>query len=149
MPSEDELARRILDIIPLVMRATGADMRREAAAGFQVPHYRVLKLLLQQPRTLSELAACQAVALPTMSRTVSVLVERGWVTRSQDPRDRRRVQLRATDEGRAVFESLRARVQERLADRLAVLTAEEREQVLTGLRVLEKVFATEETRESR
>ncbi len=143
MPSENELARRILDIIPLVMRATGAEMRREATAGFQISHYRILRLLQQQPRTLSELAACQEVALPTMSRTVSVLVERGWVTRSEDPQDRRRVQLRVTDEGWAVFEKLRARVQERLAARLSVLTAEEREQVLAGLGILEKAFVTE------
>ncbi|RME65054.1 MAG: MarR family transcriptional regulator, partial [Caldilineae bacterium] len=133
----------ILDIIPLVMRATGAEMRREATAGFQISHYRILRLLQQQPRTLSELAACQEVALPTMSRTVSVLVERGWVTRSEDPQDRRRVQLRVTDEGWAVFEKLRARVQERLAARLSVLTAEEREQVLAGLGILEKAFVTE------
>ena len=144
MPSENELARRILDIIPLVMRATGAEMRREATAGFQVSHYRVLKLLHQQPRTLSELAACQAVALPTMSRTVSVLVERGWVARAEDPHDRRRVQLRITDQGWSLLEQLHTRLQERLAARLAVLTAREREQVIAGLEVLEKVFTTEE-----
>jgi len=143
MPSEDELARRILDIIPLVMRAMGAKIRQEATAGFQVSHYRVLKLLRQQPRTLSELAMCQAVALPTMSRTVSVLVERGWVTRAEDPQDRRRVRLRITDEGWAILEQLRTRVQAHLTARLATLTAEEREQVLAGLEALEKVFTTE------
>ena len=143
MRSEDGLARRILDIIPLVMRAMGAEMRREASAGFQVPHFRVLKLLHQHPRTLSELATCQAVAPSTMSRTVSVLVERGWVTRIEDPHDRRSIQLRITDEGWAVLEQLYSRIQERLAARLVTLTAEEREQVLGGLEVLERVFATE------
>jgi len=144
MGSEEQLARHILDIIPSVMRAMGAEIRQEAAAGFQVSHYRVLKLVRQRPRTVSELATCQAVALPTMSRTVSVLVERGWVTRTGDPEDRRRVQVRITDEGWAVFDGLRARAQARLAARLAVLTAEEREQVLAGLEVLEKAFTTED-----
>jgi len=79
-----------------------------------------------------------------MSRTVSVLVERGWVTRAEDPQDRRRVRLRITDEGWAILEQLRTRVQAHLTARLAALTAEEREQVLAGLEVLEKVFTTED-----
>ena len=143
MPSDEELARRILDIIPLVMRVMGAKIRQEATAGFQVSHYRVLKLLHQQPRTLSELAACQAVALPTMSRTVSALVERGWVTRTQDPENRRRVQVRTTDEGWAIVEQLRTQVQAHLAAYLTDLTVEEREQALAGLEALEKAFTTE------
>jgi len=84
----------------VVIRATGDEIRREATVGFQVSHYRMLKLLRQQPRTLSELAACQVVAPPIMSRTVSVLVKRGWVTRAEAPQGRRRVQLCITDEGR-------------------------------------------------
>lgn len=48
-------------------------------------------------------------------RTVSVLVERGWVERADDPQDGRRMELRVTDEGRrvlaigeAVFDEVRA-----------------------------------------
>ncbi len=149
MRPEEEVARRILDIIPLVMRSVGAELRRRATAGFQVSHYRVLKLLCQRPRTLSELATCQAVALPTMSRTVSALVERGWVARTEDPEDRRRVQLRVTDEGWAVYEELRTQAQTYLATRVAALTAEERQQLLAGLEMLEKVFAMEDEHESR
>ena len=144
MLSEEALARRVLDIIPLVMQATRAEMRRESTTGFQVSHFHVLKLLHRKPRTLGELASCQAVAPPTMSRTVSILVDRGWVTRAEDPQDRRRIQLQITDEGQAILKQLRNRVQTRLAARLAILTAEEREQVLAGLEILEKVFTTEE-----
>jgi len=140
---EEELAQRILDIIPLVMRAMGAEMRQQATAGFQVSHFRVLKLLQKQPRSLSELATCQAVALPTMSRTVSALVERGWVTRTEDTQDRRRVQLRMTDAGKIVFDELRVRAQARLAARLTSLSPEERAQVLAGLAILRQVFITE------
>jgi len=143
MRSEEEIARRILDIVPAVMRSVGADMRWRASAGFQVSHYRVLGMLSKRPLTLSELAAYQAVALPTMSRTVSILVERGWITRTEDPEDRRRVQLGVTNEGRSVLKELRAEGLANLAARLAGLTPEEREQVLAGLEVLEKVFVTE------
>jgi len=143
MQSEEEVARRILEIVPAVMRFVGADMRRQTAAGFRVAHYRVLGMLSKRPFTLSDLATCQAVALPTMSRTVSTLVDRGWVARTEDPEDRRRIQLTATDEGRSVLEQLHAQAQRRLAARLAGLTAAERAQVLAGLQVLEKVFVME------
>jgi len=122
----------------------GAKMRQEAATGFRVSHYRVLHLLHQRPRTISELATCQFVALPTMSRTISALVERGWVTRTEDSTDRRRVQIRITDEGLAILEQLCTRLQAHLAARLATLTAEEQEQVLAGLEVLKKVFTTKD-----
>ncbi len=148
MRTEEEVARRVLDIIPAVMRFVGADMRRRASVGFQVSHYRVLGMLSKRPHTLSELATCQAVALPTMSRTVSTLVERGWVSRNEDPADRRRVQLRVTDEGRLILEELRAEALACLTARLAGLTSQEREQVLAGLEVLEKVFVMEVEHES-
>ncbi len=144
MIPQEELAQRILEIIPLIMRMVGANIRRETTAGFRVSHHRVLKLLHQRPRTLSELATCQAVALPTMSRTISALVERGWVTRTEDPHDRRRIQVQITDEGRAILEQLHGRLQAQLATRLAPLTAKEREQVLAGLEILEKTFTTED-----
>lgn len=143
MLSEEELARRILDVIPAVMREAGLEMRRQTAAGFRMPHYHVLWLVARQPCTLSELAASQAVALPTMSRTVSTLVERKWVTRSRDPADRRRIRLEVTPEGWAVLQKLRRAAQTHLARRLRRLTTAEREKLLSGLDVLERVFAME------
>ncbi len=142
MLSDEELARRVLEVIPLVMRAVGAQMRR-SVAGLGVPHYRLLGLLCQGPRTVSELAACQAVALPTMSRSVSALVERGWASRSTDARDRRRVVISATEEGRAVFADLHAHAQAEVARRLASLSPDEREQLRAGLEVLHAIFARE------
>lgn len=142
MRTDEELARHVLEVIPLVMRAVGAEMRR-ATAGLSVPHYRLLALLCQGPRTVSELAACQAVALPTISRTVSTLVERGWVTRSTDSRDRRRVVIAASEEGRAVFADLHARAEAEVARRMTSLSPREREHLWVGLEVLHAIFAHE------
>lgn len=136
MCSSEECARHILQIVPLVMRNLGAGMRQQATAGFSVPHYEVLALLCHEARGLSELAQCQAVALPTMSRTVSALVDRGWLARAQDPQDRRRVVISLTDKGRAYFESLHACAEKHLARLIASLSAEQRETLLAGLEVL-------------
>ncbi|RMF35200.1 MAG: MarR family transcriptional regulator [Chloroflexi bacterium] len=143
MISNEQLARRILELIPLAMRAVHARMRRMTESGFVPPHYRVLALLYREPRGMSDLARCQAVSLPTMSRTVSALVERGLLARSRDPKDRRRVLLSLTDEGRALFLRVHAEIEERLARRIATLSAEEREQLAAGLEVLHRLFATD------
>jgi len=148
MWSNEDCARRILEVIPLVMRNVGAELRQEAAAGFSVPHYHVLARLSHGTRNLSELAQCQAVAPPTMSRTVSALVERGWLTRSQDPRDRRCVIISLTDEGRAYFESLHTRAEEYMVGLVASLSAEQREVLLTGLEILRSLFEGGDEHES-
>lgn len=140
MWSDEDCARRILEVIPLVMRNVGAEMRQRAAAGFSVPHYRVLALLHQEARSLSELAQCQAVALPTMSRTVSALVEQGWLTRSEDAHDRRRIAISLTDEGRAYFKNLHACAEEHVARLVASLTPEQREVLVAGLEILHSLF---------
>lgn len=145
---EEELALYLLDIIFMVMHSMAAEMRRTAPTGFEPTQFRVLKALSRRPHILKELAACQQVALPTMSRTVSSLVARGWVARGESPKDRRRLQLRITDKGLAALQELCSRAQQHLAGRLAGLTAEERHQLMTGLEILKKVFATEDTHES-
>ncbi len=65
---------------------------------------------------LSELALRQAVSLPTMSNSISVLVERGWVKRVPSPDDRRRVVLELTSEGRVVLCQMQGQAEARVAE---------------------------------
>lgn len=139
-PSAEEIATHLINIVPPIMHAVSVEMRREATSGFQMVHYRLLRLIAQAPRTVSELAACQSVSVPTMSRSVSVLVERGLVRRVEDPNDRRRTLLEITETGHALFEHLRQRLQKHLAEQLETLTPQERQVALAGLQVLEKAL---------
>lgn len=52
--------------------------------------------------TLSELADRDRISAPSMTRTVNGLEESGWVTRTTDEADRRKVNISLTDSGRAV-----------------------------------------------
>jgi DNA-binding MarR family transcriptional regulator len=58
--------------------------------------------------TLNRLAAELFVDKSTASRIIAVLEYRGWVARTLDPRDRRALRLRLTDEGFALQEQLRS-----------------------------------------
>src|SRR5437773_309810 len=76
-----ESARDILEIIPLVMRTVAAELR--SAGEMPAPaHFGLLSILIARPRSLTELAALQGVSLPTMSNSISAMVERGWLRRT-------------------------------------------------------------------
>jgi DNA-binding MarR family transcriptional regulator len=55
-----------------------------------------------EERSVKALAETMGVSLPTMSRAVDGLFERGFVLRDEDPVDRRMKRVRLTDAGRQV-----------------------------------------------
>src|SRR3954451_10391410 len=97
-----DTAREILEIIPLVMRTVAAELR--SAGEMPAPaHFGLLSILSARPRMLIELAALQGVSLPTMSNSISAMVDRGWVRRTSPTApaaDRRVVMIEVTATGR-------------------------------------------------
>jgi MarR family transcriptional regulator for hemolysin len=141
--SPDACARQALDVVPLVMRAIRAEMRRHRMPGISVPQFRALAFLNRQPgASLSDVAEHIGLALPSMSKMVDGLVGRHLVRREVHPDDRRRVTLSLTRQGRAVQEAARAATQSSLAQRLAALSASERARVVEVMELLRPLFAS-------
>lgn len=135
-----DTAREILCIIPLVMRTVAAELR--AAGEMPAPaHFGLLTILGSQPRTLTELALLQGVSLPTMSNSVSTLVQRGWVKRSSPARDRRVVLIEVTPVGTATVERVGKAAEAHLSEMLGNLTPAARRRLKAGLGVLRDVFS--------
>ena len=136
-----ETARDILEIVPTVMRTVAAELR--AAGELPAPaHFGLLSILSERPRMLTELAALQGVSLPTMSNSISAMVERGWVRRAAPEADRRVVMIEVTATGRAALERVSRAAEAHLAEVLAPLDVPARRRLVGGLGVLRKVFAT-------
>jgi DNA-binding MarR family transcriptional regulator len=57
-------------------------------------------LATQQPATVNQVAHAVHRGAPAVSRSVEALVRAGLVERTQDPKNRRRLELRVTEEGR-------------------------------------------------
>jgi DNA-binding MarR family transcriptional regulator len=143
-----DTAREILEIIPLVMRTVAAQLR--AAGEMPAPaHFGLLSILSVRPRMLSELASIQGVSLPTMSNSISAMVERGWVRREAPDGDRRIVMIDVTPPGRAALERVSRAAEAHLADVLAPLDLPARRRLVGGLGVLRKVFAASPASMSR
>jgi DNA-binding MarR family transcriptional regulator len=92
-------------------------------------------------RRMGELADDLGVKLPTATRIVDRLVERGMVARSASPDDRRVVWVEPTEEGAAVAEAARRFRRGVMVSRLERLDAEQLGALLEALQLLEQVAA--------
>ena len=93
------------------------------------------------PLTLGELAACENVAPPTVTKAVAVLEGLGFVTREIDPDDRRVTRVSGTADGRRHLQDVVSVRTAWLEGRLADLEPEDRTRLLDALEVLESLSA--------
>ena len=147
MPEARECARLLLETIPNLMRNLGGALRQCRSGEeehLNMGQFRMLGMLHDAPRTLSELAANHHVTPSTMSRTIDVLVRKAWVARETDPADRRQVILTLTDEGRAALHAMGQHTQDAVTSMLARLNDQERARLYDGLTVLRKLSPSDE-----
>ena len=125
-------AAELLDVVSLVTQAVWTDLRRSGAA-IEPTQWTTLRLLAPAPCTMSELARHKAVSLPTVSRSVDMLVRRGWVERCVDDSDRRQTLVRLTVDGRRILAECRRRFEDLLAEKLDALSDRQRADLTTCL----------------
>src|SRR6266540_4003529 len=85
------------------------------------------------------LADAERVQPPTMTKIVAKLEDRGLIQRTPHPTDGRQVILAASEAGRAVVAEHRRARDAWLAQRLATLTAEERETLHRASEILRRL----------
>jgi DNA-binding MarR family transcriptional regulator len=104
---------------------------------------------LVEPTILGDLAAHMGVTPGTMSIAVGRLVAQGYVSRTLDAADRRRVQLRLTDAGARVRAASSVLEPDLVADMLAQLDDDERADALRGLALLAQAAVAAQERRTR
>ena len=136
--SAHELAE---ELRPLVLRLA-RNLRRETEALGVTSHQATLLWLVRSRPGLSlrELASEEGISAPSLSGHVDRLEAAGLLRRVRSSDDRRRVGLELTAEGRALLKRIRARRTTWLADGLARLTDEEREQLERALPALAAIL---------
>jgi DNA-binding MarR family transcriptional regulator len=94
-------------------------------------HDFALNSILSGAADASQLGRAMSVTKQAAARTISVLEERGYVSREPDPDDRRRMRLRVTErglammrEGESIFDEIRERWENQMgADALGTVEA--------------------------
>ena len=99
----------------------------------------VMARLEDKALTPRELAAIECVSPPSMTRTVTALVERGLVARQDDPLDGRQVFLSLTAPGLATLRETRRKRDAWMATRLKGISADEREVLVRATAILTRL----------
>jgi len=126
----------------LLMRGVAAELRQTAAKPLAPGQMSTLMKIADGPCTLSRLAKHQAVSLPTVSRSVDMLVRRGLVERWIDKTDRRQTLVRLTQDGRDALADVGRRAEAYIQRKLEPLTPEDRQQMVETSQLLTSVFST-------
>ena len=145
--SVDDLAGLVMDSVPLVMRILRAEMRSHRGPKLTVPQFRALGYIRRSPGCmLTDVSEHLGLTQPTTSKMIDKLEADGLVTRSPVAQDRRRVALSLTEQGQAIRQAAAAPTRARLAEMLAGLGPDQREQLAGAMRLLGEVFASAETK---
>lgn len=132
LSAEQQLfASRSMNAIRSIVRALRINTRAiELRTGISLAQLFVLQQLTEKPvDSLNELAERTATHQSSVSVVVRRLVDRGLVTRTAAPHDRRRVQIALTDEGRAMLAGAPTTVQVQLIEGLTRMSNEQRRQL--------------------
>ncbi|MHB8604583.1 MAG: MarR family winged helix-turn-helix transcriptional regulator [Thermoplasmatota archaeon] len=142
MSSADELAARILEVVPPVMGTIRRHMRAARSADVTVVQFRALGFIgRHEGATLSAVADHAGLALPAMSKQIQSLVSRGFVRREPGKHDRRNISLSLTPKGRDEWQRARRATQTALARHLESLAPAERATAARTLDALERSVA--------
>jgi DNA-binding MarR family transcriptional regulator len=134
-------AQEIMDTVPMVMRYIRGELRRTGGPLPSVPQMRTLVFLSFYPRsTLAGVAAHLGVTPPTASAIVNRLVGRGWVNRTEHPRERRCVVLTLTRSGSRKLRQVRQAACKMVMKVLANRPATELNRIMGGVSSLGEVF---------
>lgn len=137
-----QVAGRILHILRPLMRIVAAEVR--STEQVEPAQFGTLFKLKQGPCNLSELARRQKVSLPTMSKSISTLDERGWITRLPSEKDRRVVMVGLTELGEQILEDVQSCTQKRMAKMLDGLSPNDLDRLAAGVEILERVLSEAE-----
>ncbi|GAA1793202.1 MarR family transcriptional regulator [Nocardioides hankookensis] len=138
MPSPDRVARELQASLGLLIRRL---RQVRVVDDLSQPESTALASLVRTaPATSADLARIEDITAQSMHATITTLERRGFVRRTTDPADGRRMLVDLTDAGRAMAGRKRDARAEQLAAALTEhFTAEERAALLAASPLLERL----------
>lgn len=135
------LGSRASRLTRLLVRSSGPHELSRTETG-------VLLTLLDGPRRITELAATEALAQPTVTQLVDKLQRRGLVARERSGDDGRVVLVVISAQGREQLEALRARSREVMRGTLKGLSDEQLGELVAAAETLGRLVETLQERTS-
>ncbi len=119
------------DFIKSILKDLGID--------FSPQHYMILKLLQESKQLyVTEFVDMLSITKPQMTSLIDKLSKMGYITRTYDDNDRRKVFISATKEGGEITRRINAVIDNQIDNRLVKLTQNEINDLQKGLLMLQK-----------
>ena len=123
MNRQEELCQALLSLTPEFDRQFSRPFFKLASDLIPPMHMRIMIHLLHEKRcTLSTLSQAINVSQPQLSVAVSTLYDRGFLIRTADNQDRRRVFLSLSEEGLTFLDNMQKTVVSHFAEQLSALS---------------------------
>ena len=133
-------AREVLDSSPPISWFIRRNMRSHRG-GLSMAQFRTLiRVNRPPPASLSSVAEHLGASLPTTSRIVQGLVDKGLLIRQGCRWDRRQITLELTAKGRDMLQTARKATQESMESELAKLTTPQRTLIVKAMTLLRELL---------
>lgn len=140
--STSDLSREASDLRIATFRLARRLRTQRAVDSMSDGQFAVLAgLFVHGAHTLTELADRERVSSPAMNRTVNCLQDAGYISRSADQSDGRKVVIDLTDDGRAVVDETARRRDAWVEEVLAEIEPEEREILAKAAAIMQRIVA--------
>ena len=140
--SPHDLSREASDLRIATFRLARRMRTQRAVDSMSDGQFAVLAgLFIHGPHTLTELADRERVSAPAMNRTVNCLQDAGYITRSADENDGRKVVIDLTVDGRAVVDETARRRDAWVEEALAEIEPDEREILAKAAAIMQRMVA--------
>ncbi len=137
-----DCAGELLDAAPPMMWYIRRAMRSHRQ-GLSMPQFRAMVMISNQPSvSLSCVAEHLAMSLPTTSRIITGLVNKGFLKREDSAQDRRQMSLGITARGQAVLSGAWAAAQEGMAGELKQFSSQDRATIVDAMQMVKKMFGS-------
>jgi DNA-binding MarR family transcriptional regulator len=140
------IAHTIVELFPSLMGNFRSGLRC-SGLNLDPAHFRLLAMIGHRTWNLTELAGLVGVTPATMSNSIDILVERGWVIRNPGTEDRRRVQVEITPDGRETMLNVHRNMEMQFANRLKEASETDLAIIREGISRLYQVLTTGEALE--
>ncbi|GAA3198861.1 MarR family winged helix-turn-helix transcriptional regulator [Microbacterium terregens] len=137
-----DLSREASDLRIAVFRLARRMRTERAVDSMSDGQFAVLAVLsVHGAHTLTELADRERVSAPSMNRTVNCLQEAGYISRSADESDGRKVVIDLTGEGRTVVDETARRRDAWVEGALAEIGSDERVILASAAAIMQRMVA--------
>lgn len=133
---------RFWSVFPSIWHQVRSHIHHEAAedSAITVSQFHILRHINRGQDSVSELAATSHISRPAISRMVDVLVNKHLISRTQNPQDRRHVQLALTEAGETLLTTIVDNTHLWMSKKLVLLEGDELETIVSGMEALKKAF---------